>query len=135
MCRTQANKRPLRAKCAASVSKWASFSALAAALSQEDAAKEPGALVDANVRQAVDSVLRWRERLPLLTSRLRDATAPRGIGEEDDRCVVKFTTSHRAKGLEFDVVVVADDFTPLVSQEGKMVGFFWKNTYPAFFLV
>ena len=57
-----------------------------------------------------------------LAAALRRA-AQRGATEEGRRRAVIFTTSHKAKGLEWDTVVVHDDFAPFVDDLGDPVSF------------
>ena len=103
------------------VAKWRSFADLLRAAEEEDAAGARGSLVDVNVRGAADAVQKWRERTPRLTASLRGANAARAAP------TVTFATSHKTKGLEFDTVVVGDDFAALVDDHGAPSKFVKKE--------
>mmetsp|Transcript_4304 Transcript_4304/g.13643 ORF Transcript_4304/g.13643 Transcript_4304/m.13643 type:complete len:349 (-) Transcript_4304:28-1074(-) len=103
------------------VAKWRSFADLLRAAEEEDAAGARGSLVDVNVRGAADAVQKWRERTPRLTAALRGANAARAAP------TVTFATSHKTKGLEFDTVVVGDDFAALVDDHGAPSKFVKKE--------
>ena len=104
------------------VRKWASFPELERAVQDEDAGDGKGSLVERNVRDAFELCRRWGPQAGKLAAALRRA-AQRGATEEGRRRAVVFTTSHKAKGLEWDAVVVHDDFAPFVDDLGDPVSF------------
>ena len=104
------------------VRKWSSFPELERAVQDEDSGDGKGSLVERNVRDAFELCRRWGPQAGKLAAALRRA-AQRGATEEGRRRAVVFTTSHKAKGLEWDTVVVHDDFAPFVDDLGDPVSF------------
>ncbi|KAJ1455318.1 P-loop containing nucleoside triphosphate hydrolase protein [Pelagophyceae sp. CCMP2097] len=101
------------------VGRWATFADLTRAL--EDDSEDDD--VDASVKSAVDLVLTWKAQLRVVTRNVRsasrrhdDAALQGSLLNAQKRHKVTFTTAHRAKGLEFDRVVVGDDFAALVDE-------------------
>ena len=104
------------------VKKWTSFQHLERAVVEEDAGDGKGSLVERAVRDAFELCRRWEPQAGTLAAALRRASA-RGATEEERKRAVVFTTAHKAKGLEWDTVVVHDDFSPFCDDLGDPVAF------------
>lgn len=76
---------------------------------------------DREVKSRVKLVDRYADQIPSLVSKIELKALPFVEGNEGlpPRTLI-LTTAHKSKGLEFDAVRMADDFTPLVDEEGDV---------------
>lgn len=81
---------------------WAQFRALSLAIE------------DLESLAVIGVVERFSRRLPGLVRKIRERATP-----ERDTAEVVLATAHKAKGLEFDQVQLAEDFAPLYREEGQ----------------
>jgi len=87
------------------VSRFASF---------EDFRKYGDEAQDAEVRALVKTVEQYRQQVPRIYNAMKAAETP-----SQDRANITLSTAHRAKGLEWDQVHLADDFIELPVEDDE----------------
>lgn len=79
------------------------------------------AMEDREVKGRAKLVDRYGGEIPRLIAQITEKALPYVEGEHGlPRRTLILTTAHKSKGLEFDAVRMADDFMPLVDDEGKV---------------
>lgn len=79
------------------------------------------AMDDKEVKGRIKLSERYADEIPRLIEQITAKALPFAQGEDVmPRRTLVLTTAHRSKGLEFDAVRMANDFTPLIDEEGKV---------------
>ncbi|AQH05557.1 hypothetical protein A9R05_41775 (plasmid) [Burkholderia sp. KK1] len=73
---------------------------------------------DIEILALIAVVKEFTSRIPDLVARIKDEAVPDYAADEAD---VKLSTIHRAKGLEFEQVVLLSDFKQMVTDDGELV--------------
>ena len=71
-----------------------------------------GAALSRQWRNVVELVEKHRDQIPVLLEQVQQQVRPLAAAD------IIYSTGHRSKGLEFDQVVMGDDFQPLLDEDG-----------------
>ena len=83
-----------------------------------DASSYAEEVEDKELRSMIKIVEEYRKDVPGLVAEIKQKAIP---DAQSDRALVLMTTAHRSKGLEFDQVILDDDYSELLDEDGRPI--------------